>query len=202
MKAMLGAAVMALALVASGCAQSGTTGSGGDGTPDATGSEPSPSVSDSGQDGGSSPVDDADTGEPGSSETEPEVVVTATGPYDRLIEVEMVDIAFEPAAFTVTAGETIRFRFVNVGRAPHEAVIGDEHVQEEHKQEMMMDDQGHDPGDDHGHHANGQMAVISLEPGEAGELDFTFTDPGELIMGCHVPGHYDAGMWARITVNP
>ena len=55
---------------------------------------------------------------------------------DRVVEVDMEDIAFSIEELEFTVGERVRFDFVNVGQAPHEALIGDLHVQEEHEQEM------------------------------------------------------------------
>lgn len=43
--------------------------------------------------------------------------------------------------------------------------------------------------------------AIRIEPGETAELTWTFTDPGTVLMGCHEPGHYDAGMRGTITVT-
>lgn len=43
--------------------------------------------------------------------------------------------------------------------------------------------------------------AVSLQPGETKELTGTFTSAGELIYGCHEPGHYDAGMRGTLTVT-
>ena len=45
-------------------------------------------------------------------------------------------------------------------------------------------------------------AGIALGPGETGEFTYTFDAPGELVIGCHEPGHYFGGMVGRITVQP
>lgn len=114
---------------------------------------------------------------------------------DRVVEVDMDDMSFSVQELEFAAGERVRFDFENVGAAPHEALIGDLHVQEEHEQQMA-DSGGHD---DEGHH--GDLSMISLEPGESGSLVHEFTEPGELWMGCHVPGHWGAGMRTRVTVT-
>jgi uncharacterized cupredoxin-like copper-binding protein len=41
---------------------------------------------------------------------------------------------------------------------------------------------------------------IAVAPGETKELTFTFDAAGPFLAGCHVPGHYGAGMKADITV--
>ena len=39
-------------------------------------------------------------------------------------------------------------------------------------------------------------------PGETKTLDYTIVTPGAYKVGCHVNGHYAAGMKAAITVTP
>jgi uncharacterized cupredoxin-like copper-binding protein len=43
---------------------------------------------------------------------------------------------------------------------------------------------------------------IGLAPGETKELTMVFAERGETLAGCHVPGHYPAGMRATIEVGP
>jgi uncharacterized cupredoxin-like copper-binding protein len=40
-----------------------------------------------------------------------------------------------------------------------------------------------------------------LEPGETKEMTWHFTQSGEVLFGCHQPGHYAAGMKGTITVS-
>lgn len=115
-----------------------------------------------------------------------------------VVEVEMVDVAFVPTTISVPAGQPIRFVFQNTGTAVHEAVIGDEHVQEEHE-EAMQAGGGHD--DAHGDDHHGMIPSISLDPGESGELVHTFASPGSTLIGCHVPGHYAAGMVIEVEIT-
>lgn len=112
---------------------------------------------------------------------------------DRVIEVKMVDpFEFDPTQIEVTAGETITFMVTNAGDLDHEFVIGDEGTQDEH--EMMMDDDGMGSED--------EPNELALAGGESGELTWTFADAGSLLFGCHVPGHYDAGMVGTLEVSP
>lgn len=102
----------------------------------------------------------------------------------RTIDVEMRDNAFSPDTVSVEAGETVRFVFENTGDVIHEAYVGDAAAQEEHASEMAsMGDMHHD-GDD----------VLVLDPGEVGDLTHTFAEAGVVQIGCHQPGHYEAGM--------
>jgi uncharacterized cupredoxin-like copper-binding protein len=38
-----------------------------------------------------------------------------------------------------------------------------------------------------------------VEAGESGEMTYTFRAGDELLIGCHEPDHYEAGM--KVTVN-
>jgi uncharacterized cupredoxin-like copper-binding protein len=110
----------------------------------------------------------------------------------RTIEVRMSDdLRFDPARIDVAPGETVRFELVNEGEAVHEFLIGDEAAQAEFEEEMASG-QGH-------HETDAGMAV---EPGETETFEYTFPDAaGELLAGCHEPGHYDGGMVADINVG-
>jgi uncharacterized cupredoxin-like copper-binding protein len=154
---------------------------------------------------------------------------TATGTEDspRTVEIDMVDIAFEPDSVDAGVGETVRFVFTNEGDLPHDAFIGDEAAQEAHEEEMHeaeedmdgdMDDEA-DAEDEHeaeedmdgdmddeadaedGMDMQGDGEGITVQPGDSGELTHTFDEPGETLIGCHEPGHYDAGMIVTISVS-
>jgi uncharacterized cupredoxin-like copper-binding protein len=119
----------------------------------------------------------------------------AGGEEARIVNVRMFDdMRYQPASFDATAGETVTFEVVNSGQVRHEFFIGtlDEH--REHADEMREDD--------HGDEAHADPAAIRLEPGESDSLTFTFEEAGELLVGCHEPGHYEAGMVAPVTVHP
>lgn len=125
----------------------------------------------------------------------------------RTIEVAMVDIAFEPTALSIQAGETVKFVFTNDGAAEHEATFGDEAEQEEHATAMReaegmdMDEAeaGHDDDEatDDGHDEQDEIAPLVLEPGAS------FDDPDVMstIIGCHIPGHWEAGMRMDVSVD-
>lgn len=98
----------------------------------------------------------------------------------------------EPAAMTVPVGVPVTFVVTNIGVIPHEFVVGDEASQDEHETSMQgMGSMTHDDPD-----------AIGVAPGETKELTMTFSEPGETLAGCHIPGHYPAGMRATITVAP
>lgn len=108
----------------------------------------------------------------------------------------MRDNRFTPSTLSVDEGETITFRFLNRGSIRHDAFIGDEDAQKEHEAEMPESEEGHGGG-----HASTESDAITVKPGEAGSLTHTFDERGEIMIGCHEPGHYDAGMVVEISVR-
>ena len=113
---------------------------------------------------------------------------------DRTVAIDANDsMRFEPGDIRAEHGETIAFVVTNTGTLEHEMVIGDEHVQEDHSSAMGA------PDDGHGGHGDENYAV-TVAPGETRTLIYTFDDSGTLLYGCHVPGHYEAGMVGAITV--
>lgn len=108
----------------------------------------------------------------------------------RVIDISAEDIKFTPAAITVHVGETVKFVVTNHGKLAHEFVIANKPGQELHEKEMqsMGTMEHHDPN------------ALSIKPGESKALIWKFTQPGTVQYGCHVPGHYVAGMIGNIQV--
>jgi uncharacterized cupredoxin-like copper-binding protein len=112
----------------------------------------------------------------------------------RTVDVTMRDIAYDPPAVTVTAGETVKFVFHNQGQIRHDAFLGDEAAQADHEKEMRKEGSG---GMD-GHH---DADAITVDPGKTGELTHTFKAGDALVIGCHEVGHYVAGMKLALTLT-
>jgi uncharacterized cupredoxin-like copper-binding protein len=110
-----------------------------------------------------------------------------------VIAVEMNEFGYELAETTIPAGSTVRFDFVNVGVIEHEAMFGTVHEQEE-----FADSAAHGEHGGEGHH--GTVPAITLGAGEVGSLIVEFDEPGEVMIGCHLPGHWVAGMVTTLTV--
>jgi uncharacterized cupredoxin-like copper-binding protein len=108
------------------------------------------------------------------------------------MDVTMRDIAFAPKILSVPAGKPVTFLFHNIGKLEHEAVLGDAAVQDEHEHAMGGG------GDMAGMHRASQD-VVTVKPGATGRLTHTFRAGDQLLIGCHQPGHYAAGM--RITID-
>ncbi len=114
---------------------------------------------------------------------------------DRVIELDANDdFTFSPAEIAVSAGETITFVITNTGNLPHDFTLGDQHTQDEHAAEMaaMMADGGM---------AHDDPNAVIVDPGETKELTWHFSEAGTFIIGCHQPGHYDAGMVGSVNVD-
>ena len=113
----------------------------------------------------------------------------ASAGEDRTVEIEMRDIEFAPKAVDVRAGEKIRFVFSNTGQIAHDAFIGDAAAQEAHEKDMRSGHADHGKGSD----------AVTVAPGKKAQLVHTFDRAGQVIIGCHQPGHYTGGM--TVTVN-
>ncbi len=131
----------------------------------------------------------APAGEPGTLEAPRDITVTMTD-----------NLRFDPGTVVVGEGETIRFLLDNPTAAPHDFLIGDLEEQVHHHEEMAAGG-GHDD-DVEVEDVGGLPPAVTLQPGESMEVIATFDEAGDLMIGCHVPGHWEAGMRGDITVMP
>jgi uncharacterized cupredoxin-like copper-binding protein len=111
----------------------------------------------------------------------------------RTVVINMDDsLRFAPAHWEAKEGEALRLVVINSGTVRHELVIGQEKELAEHAQLMR--------GAPHGHHHMDN--AVSVEPGQAALLPWSFKTPGTWGMACFEPGHFEAGMVGKITVTP
>jgi uncharacterized cupredoxin-like copper-binding protein len=159
-----------------------------------------------------------------------EVAPAGTAEAPRDIVITMTDeLRFDPEEIKVAAGETVRFVLENPTAAAHDFTIGSLEAQELHNaqmaagmthddeadhdmemaddEEMMMaddeadhDEEMADDEADHEHEA-GLPAPVTIAPGETVTVLATFDEPGEILIGCHQPGHWEAGMRGTITIE-
>ena len=116
-----------------------------------------------------------------------------------VIEIEMGEFFFAPGEVSVPVGVPVTFSVVNPGVVDHELVIGDGTAQDE-AEAAMRSGSGHAAHGAAGHHGE-DVPSIYLRPGESGELTVTFSKKGDLLIGCHVPGHWAAGMRGTLQVG-
>lgn len=99
------------------------------------------------------------------------------------------DMIFEPNAFDISMGETIRFDVANKGELEHEFVIDTVEGNAEHKILMAAMDMEHDDPNS-----------VRLDPGMSDEVIWTFANEGTFEFACLIPGHYESGMHGPIVV--
>jgi uncharacterized cupredoxin-like copper-binding protein len=124
----------------------------------------------------------------------------------REVNIIAKDWLFLPDHVDLVPGETVLFHLVNGGLEVHEFVIGDQAVQDawEIAEAATI---GHPPG---------PTPFVSVAPGVSGlrvvvasgqRVDVTWTvpaagaasPPAAIVVGCHIPGHWEKGMVVPIT---
>jgi uncharacterized cupredoxin-like copper-binding protein len=107
---------------------------------------------------------------------------------DGTVRITIHYSTFDPDRLTVEPGETVRFVLVNRDPIDHEFILGDERVQLVHEEGT----EAHHPP---------RPGEVSVPAGETVVTTYTFPlTEGELIFGCHLPGHYDFGMRGSVTI--
>ncbi|KPP85219.1 MAG: putative copper-binding protein [Rhodobacteraceae bacterium HLUCCO07] len=115
---------------------------------------------------------------------------------DRTIEIQMLEpegggMAFAPSELVVHEGETIRFVVANDGALAHEVVFDTVEGNREHGELMeRFPEMEHDDPN-----------AVRLDPGETGEIVWTFANAGTFQFACLIPGHMDAGMYGPVIVK-
>jgi P-type Cu+ transporter len=103
---------------------------------------------------------------------------------------------FSPDAVTVTQGDTVAFVITNATDVAHEFVIGDADTQAAHEADMIAGTERM------GAMEGARPNAVDVPARATVTLVYTFDDAGALIIGCHAPGYYAAGMRGTITVSP
>jgi uncharacterized cupredoxin-like copper-binding protein len=131
---------------------------------------------------------------------------------DRIIEVKMYDNFYEPNEFKIKKNETIKFIVYNYGELVHEFNVATKKMHLKHQSEMMkmveneilladkidrkkMKELAKEDHSMSHSHANS----VLLEPNKSAEIIWKFNTSAELEAACNVPGHYEAGMIAKIN---
>jgi uncharacterized cupredoxin-like copper-binding protein len=117
---------------------------------------------------------------------------------------------YRPSSIVVRAGRRVTFAVTNAGKLPHEFILGDRATQLDHERQMQAMPAGgermHMDAHTHGTagHAMADHAseggALTVPPGQTRRLTWTFHDPGVVLYGCHVLGHWAAGMRGTILV--
>ena len=132
----------------------------------------------------------------------------------KVITVKMFDNYYEPNSFQIKAGETIKFKVENAGELVHEFNIANKmmHIKHQPEMERMVENEilfadsidkikmkkmakidksmGHS-------HSNS----VLLEPKQKGDIIWKFVNAVNIEVACNVPGHYQAGMIAKVNIK-
>ncbi len=120
---------------------------------------------------------------------------SATDP--PVISIDLLDFRFEPAVVDVRLGESVRFVAVNRSDLPHEVFIGVSVEQDQHHALHATA-----PPDMQDELDEGTTGIYVPARGTA-QLTYRFDHEGDVVMGCHLIGHFEAGMHGviRVTAN-
>ena len=132
----------------------------------------------------------------------------------RVVKVVMYDNYYEPSSFQIKAGETVKFEVENAGMLVHEFNIANKMMHMEHQPEMMkMVENGILLAFSIDKEKMKKMAKIDklmghshsnsvlLEPRQKGEIIWKFDNAVNIEVACNVPGHYQAGMIAKVDIK-
>jgi uncharacterized cupredoxin-like copper-binding protein len=111
------------------------------------------------------------------------------GPGRVTIEVGMEMSAFDLGTVRVREGTLVEFVVRNDDPIDHELVIGDAEV---HRAHATGEERRHPP----------VPGEVSVAPGDTALTFFEFTEPGNVVYACHLPGHVAYGMQGTIEVVP
>lgn len=98
---------------------------------------------------------------------------------------------FSPGDIVIRRGATVHFKVRNDGKLMHEMVIGTMEKLKEHAELMRKF-----PGMEHD-----EPYMAHVAPGKDESIVWQFTRAGEYHYACLIPGHMEAGMIGRITVE-
>lgn len=110
------------------------------------------------------------------------------GDGQRTVQIDIRHSRFSTEALEVEPGQTVRFELRNLDPIDHEFILGDREVQQRHEDGT---EPYHPP-------RPGEVTVLA---GTTATTTFTFGEPGGLLFGCHLPGHWDYGMRGTVLVG-
>ena len=132
----------------------------------------------------------------------------------RVIKVVMYDNYYEPSSFQIKEGETVKFEVENAGMLVHEFNIANKMMHMKHQPEMIkMAENGillafsidkekmkkmakMDKSMGHSHSNS-----VLLEPKQKEDIIWKFDNAANIEVACNVPGHYQAGMIAKVNIK-
>ena len=107
----------------------------------------------------------------------------------RTVELTIHHSRFSTDAMRFPRESTVRFVVRNTDPIDHELIVGDEGVQLRHEHGTEA-------------HHGARPGEVSVPAGATASTTYTFSRPGALQFGCHLPSHWAYGMRGSIVVTP
>ena len=136
-------------------------------------------------------------------------LAATAAPKAQKVTLTMTDFKFTPNKVTVTAGTPVEITLVNKGKVEHEFMVypapkskpgdWDEYLipntyfQKMGEVEVEFEGQGAVAGS--------SIFEAEVKAGKRATVHFTPNRKGTFEIGCHVEGHYEAGMKGTLTVK-
>lgn len=125
------------------------------------------------------------------------VAGVGTDANPRVVQITITGFRFVPDTIDVTRGESVQFVIHNPTDQAHELYIGS-------PTEQQADETAHASA------SPMEQPQVSTRYGYGvylpaysdSEFRYHFSTGSEVMIGCHLPGHWAAGMKAAITVHP
>src|SRR3970040_552967 len=135
-------------------------------------------------------------------------VATAAAKAQK-VTVTMTDFKFTPKSVTVRAGVPVELTLVNKGAVEHEFMVyaSPKAAPDDWDEYVMDNTYFKDMGEvevvfrNQGAVASTRMFEVELEKGKGATVLFTPSKKGTFEIGCHVEGHYEAGMKGTFVVK-
>jgi uncharacterized cupredoxin-like copper-binding protein len=105
------------------------------------------------------------------------------------VRIEIRHSRFVPDSFSAASGTAVRIAVHNTDPIDHEFIVGDQATQDRHERGVDERHDGSVPGE------------ISVAAGAVVVTTYRYDHSGQLLYGCHLPGHWAYGMRGTIAVS-
>lgn len=134
---------------------------------------------------------------------------TAGAAKEQKITIVLNEFSFSPAKVTLQAGVPAEIKLVNKGKVEHEfqVYVTPKGKVSDWDEYAMANTYFKDMGEVEtefegiGAVAGTRVFEVEVQAGKEAEVKFTPTRKGTFEIGCHVQGHYEAGMKALLVVR-
>lgn len=106
-----------------------------------------------------------------------------------VIHIEIRHSRFVPASISVRSRQAVHFVVHNADPIDHEFIVGDQATQDAHERGLQD------------HHDGSVAGEISAPAGAVVTTTYHLGRSGQLLYGCHLPGHWAYGMRGILRVS-